>query len=106
MSCCCKCPVTLPHGAVGWSAACDFGFFLIMLTYFLRPTKAKKYICISVFTVGILCIKTIEYNIVFKAGEELYQSQWQLKSLQISCKVTLIFYTPNSQVPVSNNSVG
>ena len=23
MSCYCKCPVALPHGAVGWSAVCD-----------------------------------------------------------------------------------
>ena len=25
MSCYCKCPVALPHGAVGWSAVCDCG---------------------------------------------------------------------------------
>ena len=25
MSCYCKCSVTLPHGAVGWSAVCDCG---------------------------------------------------------------------------------
>ena len=25
MSCKCKCSVTLPHGAVGWSALCDSG---------------------------------------------------------------------------------
>ena len=25
MSCYCKCPVALRHGAVGWSAACDRG---------------------------------------------------------------------------------
>ena len=25
MSCYCKCVVTLPHGAVGWSAVCDCG---------------------------------------------------------------------------------
>ena len=25
ISCCCKCSVTLPHGAVGWSALCDCG---------------------------------------------------------------------------------
>ena len=34
MSCYCKCPVALPHGAVGWSAVCDCVFFLIILTYF------------------------------------------------------------------------
>ena len=25
ISCCCKCLVALPHGAVGWSAVCDCG---------------------------------------------------------------------------------
>ena len=25
VSCCCKCSVTLPHGAAGWSAVCDCG---------------------------------------------------------------------------------
>ena len=25
MSCYCKCSMTLPHGAVGWSAVCDCG---------------------------------------------------------------------------------
>ena len=25
MSCYCKCPVALPHDAVGWSAVCDCG---------------------------------------------------------------------------------
>ena len=25
MSCYCKCPVPLPHDAVGWSAVCDCG---------------------------------------------------------------------------------
>ena len=25
MSCYCKCPMALPHGAVGWSAVCDCG---------------------------------------------------------------------------------
>ena len=25
MSCWCKCSVTLPHGAMGWSAVCDCG---------------------------------------------------------------------------------
>ena len=25
-SCYCKCSVTLPHGALGWSAMCDCGF--------------------------------------------------------------------------------
>ena len=25
MSCYCKCSVTLPHGAVGWSLVCDCG---------------------------------------------------------------------------------
>ena len=25
ISCHCKCPVALPHGAVGWSAVCDCG---------------------------------------------------------------------------------
>ena len=25
VSCYCKCPVALPHGAVGWSAVCDCG---------------------------------------------------------------------------------
>ena len=25
MSCYCECPVTLSHGAVGWSAVCDCG---------------------------------------------------------------------------------
>ena len=25
MSIYCKCSVALPHGAVGWSAVCDFG---------------------------------------------------------------------------------
>ena len=27
MSCYCKCSVTLPHGAVGWSTVCDYGIF-------------------------------------------------------------------------------
>ena len=35
ISCCCKCSVTLPHGAMGWYAVCDYVFFLIKLTYFL-----------------------------------------------------------------------
>ena len=26
MSCYCKCSVALPHGAMGWSAVCDYGF--------------------------------------------------------------------------------
>ena len=25
MSCYCKCPITFPHGAMGWSAICDCG---------------------------------------------------------------------------------
>ena len=25
MSCYCKCPIALPHGAVGWSAVCNCG---------------------------------------------------------------------------------
>ena len=27
--------MALPHGAVGWYAVCDWGIFLIILTYFL-----------------------------------------------------------------------
>ena len=27
VSYCCKCSVTLPHDAVGWSALCDWGIF-------------------------------------------------------------------------------
>ena len=27
ISCYCKCPVALPHGAVGWSAVCECGIF-------------------------------------------------------------------------------
>ena len=27
MSCYCECSVTLPHGAVGWSAVCDCGVY-------------------------------------------------------------------------------
>ena len=34
MSCCCKCFVAVPHGAVGWSAVCDCVLFFIILTYF------------------------------------------------------------------------
>ena len=30
-----KCSVALPHSAVGWSAVCDCGIFLIILTSFL-----------------------------------------------------------------------
>ena len=31
VSCLCKCPVALPHGAVGESAVCDLWYFLIIL---------------------------------------------------------------------------
>ena len=34
MCCCYKCSVTLPHGAVGWSAVCGVWYFLLILTYF------------------------------------------------------------------------
>ena len=30
------CLVALPRGAVGWSAVCDCGIFMIMLTYFFH----------------------------------------------------------------------
>ena len=33
LSCYCKCPVALPHRAVGWSAVCDW-YFLIILTFY------------------------------------------------------------------------
>ena len=34
MSCYCKCPVAIPHGAVGWSAVCDCVIsFLVILTF-------------------------------------------------------------------------
>ena len=33
MSCCCKCFVTLPHGAMGWYVVCDCG---ISLSYSLK----------------------------------------------------------------------
>ena len=33
MSCYCKCPVVLPHGAVGWSAVCDCCFSLSYLLF-------------------------------------------------------------------------
>ena len=35
MYCYNKCSVALPRVAVGWSSVCDFGIFLIILTYFL-----------------------------------------------------------------------
>ena len=35
MYCYCKCSMVLPHGAMGWSAQCDCGIFLIIFTYFL-----------------------------------------------------------------------
>ena len=35
MSCYCKCPGALPHGAVGWSAACDCGITLSYSLFFL-----------------------------------------------------------------------
>ena len=34
MYCYYKCSVALPHGAMGWSAVCDCGISLIILTYF------------------------------------------------------------------------
>ena len=40
LSCCCKCSVALPHGAVGRSAVCDCGFSicgsLVILTFSIR----------------------------------------------------------------------
>ena len=37
MSCYCKCPVALPHGAVGWFAVCDHNHLLFSFFY----TKGK-----------------------------------------------------------------
>ena len=33
--------MTLPHGAVGWSAVCECGIFLIILTYFLASKSPQ-----------------------------------------------------------------
>ena len=41
MSCYCKYHVTLPHGAVGWSALFDLGYFLIILTYLFKRSSAN-----------------------------------------------------------------
>ena len=42
MYCYCNCSVALPHGTVGWSAVCDCGFFLIILTYFSKLVSKEK----------------------------------------------------------------
>ena len=34
MSCYCKCPVALPHCAVGWSAVCDCGISYSLIFLF------------------------------------------------------------------------
>ena len=33
--------MALPQGAIGWSAVCDCGIFLIILAYFLYPIKTR-----------------------------------------------------------------
>ena len=35
VSCEFYCTVTLPHGAMGWSALCDCGIFRVILTYYM-----------------------------------------------------------------------
>ena len=40
LSCYCKSPVALPHGAVGWSAFC--GYFLIIITLFSMEKKKES----------------------------------------------------------------
>ena len=55
MSCDSQCSVARPHGAVGWSAMCNFGIFLIILTCFFSlylgdnctlPDTAFTHVCI------------------------------------------------------------
>ena len=78
MPCYCKCPVTLPHGAVGRSAVCDCGtmYFLIILTFclyyylfcFVRSLFSihmRLYIAMFIsYYVYIECRGRVETNVV------------------------------------------
>ena len=46
ISCDCLCPVSLPRGAMGWSAVCDYGIFCSYMYLFLEP-EHDILICLS-----------------------------------------------------------
>ena len=56
MSCYCKCPLALPHGAVAWSEVCDCGIYLIVLTYFLVQV---------VFQSSTVTLRKLNFNVSY-----------------------------------------
>ena len=68
MSCYCKCSVTVPHGAMGWSALCNIDIFLSYSLTFLytgkKPGGYKTVFCSIQMSMKFILLINVKMPII------------------------------------------